>query len=291
MKNLDRPLPANESEGIFHTTTDGTKIFVYTHLPKGEVIASIYIISGITGINHNSEKDLIEALSAGKNRLVVIHPRGTGYSEGKRGDIEDFSNFLDDYAEIINNDLSSGVSSGKMILFGHSMSTAVVLHIAEKTNRIGGAILVNPPFKMKRAKGMSPSLRDYLNYAFHYVFAPHKPIVNMAGTPSLIEDEAERLEAEVRGLDPLLVKYFSLYYMSKTQKMMADMVKKAQKADYPLLLIYGNKDSIVEKSGCDELFAAWKNPRKQYLIVENGPHGKLTVLKGAAKIQEWIPAL
>lgn len=291
MKNLDRPLPAHESEGIFHNTTDGTKIFVYTHLPKGEVIASVYIISGITGINHNSEKDLIEALSAEKDRVVVIHPRGTGYSEGKRGDIEDFSKFLDDYAEIINNDLSSGVSSGKMILFGHSMSTAVVLHIAEKTNRIDGAILVNPPFKMKTAKGMSPSLRDYFNYAFHYAFAPHKPIVNMAGNPSLIEDEAERLEAEARGRDPLLVKYFSLYYMNKTQKMMADMVKKAQKADYPLLLIYGSKDSIVEKSGCDELFAAWKNPRKQYLVVENGPHGKLTVLKAAAKIQEWIPAL
>jgi alpha-beta hydrolase superfamily lysophospholipase len=286
MKNFDRPLPASESEGIFHATSDGTKIFVHTRLPAGDVSASIYVLSGITGINHNSEKDIIEALSGGKNRVVVIHPRGTGYSEGKRGDIKDFSKFLEDYAEIINNDVLSGKYGGKVVLFGHSMSTAVVLHVAEKISSIDGAILVNPPFKMKPAKGMSPSFGEYFKYAFYYAFAPHKPVVNMAGNPALIKDEAERMEAEARGRDPLLVKYFSLYYMNKSRKMMAAMVKKAKKADYPLLLIYGNKDGIVEKSGCDEIFAAWKNPNKQYVIVENGPHGKLTVLKAIAQFKK-----
>ena len=72
---------------------------------------------------------------------------------------------------------------------------------------------------------------------------------------------------------------------------MAAMVNKAKKADYPLLLIYGNKDSIGEKSGCDEIFEAWKNPHKQYVIVENGPHGKLTVHKAIGKIQNWIAGL
>ncbi len=291
MKNFERPLPANESEGTFHATSDGTKIFVHTRLPDGDVSASIYVLSGITGINHRSEKDLIDSLCGGKNRVVVIHPRGTGYSEGKRGDIHDFSKFLADYVEIIHQDVLANGKNGKTILFGHSMSTAVVLHVAEKLSRIDGAVLVNPPFNMKPAKGMSPSTCEYFKYAFYYVFAPHKPVVNMAGNPALIENMAERMEAEARGRDPMLVKYFSLYYMNKSRKMMADMVKKAKKADYPLLLIYGNNDSIVEKSGCDEIFAAWKNPRKQYEIVENGPHGKLTVLKAIDKIQGWISAL
>ena len=185
----------------------------------------------------------------------------------------------------------SGKNPSKVILFGHSMSTAVVLHVAEKISRIDGAILVNPPFKMKPAKGMSPTIGDYFKYALYYVFAPHKPIVNMAGNPALIQDEEERKEAAARALDPLLVKYFSLYHMNQSRKVMAAMVEKAKKADYPLLLIYGNKDSIVEKSGCDEIFTAWKNPRKQYEIIENGPHGKLTVHKAINKIQGWISAL
>lgn len=291
MKNPARPLPANESEGIFHTVSDGTEIFMHTLLPGGDASASVYVLSGITGINHNSEKDVIESLCGGKNRVVVIHPRGTGYSGGKRGDIEDFSRFLDDYVEVINSEVHSGNDGGKLILFGHSMSTAILLHVAEKISSVDGAILVNPPYKMKPATGMSPSIGEYFKYAFYFAFAPHKPIVNMAGNPALIEDEAERTEAEARGRDPLLVKYFSLYYMNSARKMMAAMVKKAKEADYPLLLIYGSKDSIVEKSGCDEIFTAWKNPRKQYEIVENGPHGKLTVHSAMDKIQGWISAL
>lgn len=291
MKNFNRPLPVSASEGVFHTVGDGTKIFVHTHLPECDEYATVYVLSGITGINHNSEKDIIEALSGKKNRVVVIHPRGTGYSEGKRGDIDDFSKFLDDYAEIINNDVLSGKYRGKVILFGHSMSTAAVLHVAEKICSIDGAILVNPPYKMKPAKGMSPAFSEYVKYALYYVFAPHRPVVNMAGNPALIKDKAERAEAAARGRDPLLVKYFSLYYMNKAREMMATMVKKAKKADYPLLLVYGSNDSIVEKSGCDEIFEAWKNSRKQYEIVENGPHGKLTVLKAINKIQDWISAL
>jgi alpha-beta hydrolase superfamily lysophospholipase len=291
MNNLDRPLPVNESEGVFHSTSDGTKIFVHTLLPKGDVYTSIYIISGITGINHNSEEDIIEALAGGKNRVVVIHPRGTGYSEGKRGDIKDFSKFLDDYAEIINNDIISKKYKGKVILFGHSMSTAVVLHVAEKLNNMDGAILVNPPFKIRPAKGMAPTIGEYFKYAFYYAFAPHRPIVNMAGNPALIQDEADRTEAVARGNDPLLVKYFSLYYMNKSRKMMARMGNKAKKADYPLLLVYGSNDSIVEKSGCDEIFASWKSPHKQYEIIENGPHGKLTVHKAINRILGWISAL
>lgn len=291
MKNTGRPLPNNASEGIFHTAGDETKIFVHTYLPDSNMSASIYVLSGITGINHNSEKDIIEALGGGKNRVVVIHPRGTGYSEGKRGDIEDFSKFLDDYAEIINDDLHSGKTVGKVILFGHSMSTAVALHVAERLSRVDGVILVNPPFKMKRSEGMSPSIGEYFKYAFYYVFAPHKPIVNMAGNPALIQDEDGRMEAAARGRDPLLVKYFSLYYMNQSRKLMASMVEKARAARYPLLLIYGDKDSIVDKSGCDEIFAAWKNPRKHFTIIEGGPHGKLTVHKAMDTIQDWISAL
>ncbi len=47
----------------------------------------------------------------------------------------------------------------------------------------------------------------------------------------------------------------------------------AKKAKYPLLLIYGNDESLVDKSGCDEIFSAWLS-MKQYEVVKNGPHGK-----------------
>ncbi|CEG12433.1 hypothetical protein MSIBF_A2280014 [groundwater metagenome] len=62
----------------------------------------------------------------------MIHPRGTGYSEGKRGDILDFSDFIEDYVEIIKGDKSYQDSKQKIILYGHSMSCAVALVGADK---------------------------------------------------------------------------------------------------------------------------------------------------------------
>ena len=107
------------------------------------------------------------------------------------------------------------------------------------------------------------------------------PIVNMAGDPSIIENEADRRESEERNNNPLLVKYFSMHYMSESKKIMDAMINNAQQADYPLLLLYGENDMIVDKAGCDEIYSAWKDQNKNYEIINGGSHGKSTVIKGA----------
>lgn len=288
VKNLERPIPKDNEEGFFITVKDETKIFVYEYVPKSEYKSTIFIISGITGINHKSDKDVIERLSNNENRVVVIHPRGTGYSEGKRGDISDFSDFIGDYVELIKGDKSYQDSKRKRILYGHSMSGAVALVIADKLQNVDGVILINPTYKLKSAKGMTPSIWEYIKYAFYYKFAPHVPIVNMAGDPSIIENEKDKRESELRNNDPLLVKYFSMYYMLESKKIMDAMVEYAKKAEYPLLLLCGKNDMIVDKAGCDQIFEAWKNPNKNYEIINEGSHGKSTVLKGAEIIINWI---
>jgi len=288
MKNPERPIPKDNEEGFFITVKDGTKIFVYEYVPKSEYKSTIFIISGITGINHNNEKDIIEKLSNNENRVVLINPRGTGYSEGKRGDILNFSDFIEDYVEIIKGDKSYQDSKQKIILYGHSMSCAVALVVSGELQEIDGLILINPPYKLKSAKGMSPSVGDCLKYVGYYIFAPHAPIVNMAGDPSIIENEGDRRESEIRNNDPLLVKYFSMHYMLESKKIMDAMVKYARQADYPLLLLYGKNDMIVDKAGCDEIFATWKNPNKNYEIINDGSHGKSTVLKGSEIIINWM---
>jgi alpha-beta hydrolase superfamily lysophospholipase len=116
-------------------------------------------------------------------------------------------------------------------------------------------------------------------------------VVNLSGDQSNIENEADRRESEARNNDPLLVKYFSMRYMLESNKIMDTMVKNAQQADYPLLLLYGENDMIVDKAGCDEIYAAWKGQRKCYEIVKGGSHGKSTVLKGNEIITRWIERL
>lgn len=291
MKNPIRPILIDNDEGYFFEVKDKHKLFIYDYQPNESYNSTIFIISGITGIDHNAEKDIIEQLSNKENRVVVIHPRGTGYSDGVRGDITNFSDFINDYIEIIKSDKDYISNQHEIILFGHSMSTAVLLAIAAKIENVDGAILINPPYLLKKAKGMTPSIGEYVKYAWYYLFDKHEPIVNLAGDPTRIENEADRKESELRVNDPLLVKYFSLYMMTESKKIMDSMIDYSQKADYPLLLIYGLNDNLVDKTGCDLIFNEWKDENKQYSLIVNGSHGKSTVKLSNEIIQKWIKNL
>lgn len=291
IKKLNKPAIVFKDNGSFFKVRDGSQIFIFNYQQKKEYESTLFIISGITGINHNAESDVIELLSNNRNRIVIIHPRGTGYSDGERGDITDFSNFVSDYVEIIKSDKDYHSKQHKIILFGHSMSTAVLLAIANKIENIDGVILINPPYILKRAKGMSPGFRQYLKYGWYYIFKRHKPIVNMVGDPTQIENEDDKNESELRTKDSLLVKYFSMYMMVESRKLIKSMLDISKTADYPLLLIYGEKDNIVEKKGCDMIFDAWKSEKKQYVLIKNGTHGKSTVILSKDTINNWINEL
>jgi alpha-beta hydrolase superfamily lysophospholipase len=76
--------------------------------------------------------------------------------------------------------------------------------------------------------------------------------------------------------------------MTESRKIMGSMIDYSKTANYPLLLIYGEKDNIVDKKGCDMIFNAWKFIEKQYEIIENGTHGKSTVRRSIDIINNWI---
>lgn len=291
MKNLERPDVSSLHEGYFFKVKEGHQLFVYEYQPIKIYHSTVFIISGITGINHNSERELIELLRNGNNRVVTIHPRGTGYSEGTRGDVSDFSDFINDYIEIILSDKDYNSKQHPIILFGHSMSTAVLLAVADKLTDVGGAILVNPTYILKKTKGMSPGIGQYFKFAWYYVFQRRTPIVNMAGNPTMIKNEEDRKDSEARINDPLLVKYFSMYMMTESRKLMNAMIGYSKTANYPLLLIYGENDNIVDKKGCDLLFDSWKSERKQYVLIKDGSHGKSTVLLAKSAIWLWMESV
>jgi len=59
----------------------------------------------------------------------------------------------------------------------------------------------------------------------------------MAGDPTRIENEEDRKESELRINDPFLVKYFSIYMMTESRKLMYSMIDYCKKEKYPLLLV------------------------------------------------------
>ncbi|MBI5021700.1 MAG: hypothetical protein HZB59_09700 [Ignavibacteriales bacterium] len=56
------------------------------------------------------------------------------------------------------------------------------------------------------------------------------------------------------------------------------MIDYSKTAGCPLLLINGEKENIVDKKGWDLIFENWKHEDKRYVLIENGSHGKSTVI-------------
>lgn len=274
--------------GWVHLTRDGCKLFVYDHRPPNGYRATIHYVAGIAGINHRAESAVIAALSRGKNRIVVVHPRGTGLSEGVRGDVESIGVLVDDLVEVITQDEDQDSVRRPLFLFGHSMAMALGLAAAARLEGLAGVIMVNPPHLQKKAKGMSPTFGQYLRYAWYYVVARHRPIVDMAGDPSLIENDEDRSDAEQRRNDPLLVRYFSLHTMMQVRALLRAMPNRCRRAQWPLLLLYGDADPLVDKPGCDLIYDHWKHPDKEYRVIGNGGHGRSTVLRSMGIVGEWI---
>ncbi len=288
VRNPEKPAIENDQNITFFKTIDSLNLCIYDYKPSNDYKATIFIISGITGINHHNEQEIIEILSNNKNRVVIIHPRGTGYSDGKRGDMNQFSKLKEDYITIIKADQDYKLNSHPIILYGHSMSSAITISIADNIENVSGIIIINPPILLKNAKGMSPRWFEYFKYATYLVFAKHTPIVKMAGDPKWVENDEDRKESEQRLNDPLLVKYFSMYMMLESKKCMDSMLETSKKLNIPLLLLYGMEDSIVDKKGCDQLFSNWLSQNKKYECIEQGSHGKSTVILGRKLINDWI---
>jgi pimeloyl-ACP methyl ester carboxylesterase len=275
-------------EDAFFTTRDGLRLHVVKLQPASGASSTAYMAPGITGMNPRMDRDVLNTLAGVDRRVVAVFPRGTGYSEGTRGDIISLTRFVDDFIEGIAQDAPALTPSRRVFIFGHSMSCAVALAAAQALDRVDGIILVNPPYRRKAAPGMTPTWWEYMRYAAYYLFAPHTPIVNMSGDPERISDPRERAEARQRNQDPMLVKYFSLSYMLGVQKLIESMAAQAKAQKVPLLMIYGEQDSVADRRGCEEILAAWSHPDKQLALVPEGPHGKETILKSNETIQHWI---
>ncbi len=79
----------------------------------------------------------------------------------------------------------------------------------------------------------------------------------MAGDPSKMENKEDRSDAEKKANDLLLVKYFSMHYRSGVRKLINATLIYCKLADYPLLLIYGMNDNIVDIYGCVFMYKNW----------------------------------
>jgi alpha-beta hydrolase superfamily lysophospholipase len=259
-------------------------------LPAGELWGVVYFVLGPEIGAGDPYPKLTAALHASGVAAAVLHPRGAGFSEGLRGDIDDYNLLLADLQ--LGLERTQKMFPGRAVfLFGHSAGATLALQVAAKAKTpLAGLILVNPAYKMTYSDGVGPSLGDYVAFAFNAVFRRSALTVDMNRNPEAVRNPADREEGLRMQRDPLVVRYFSMRYMLAQREVMNACAENAAVVDAPLLIVQGAGDALVDPRGNDEILAAAATTDKAKLVAAQGAHGSSAVETVVEELVKWLRA-
>jgi alpha-beta hydrolase superfamily lysophospholipase len=266
----------------------GVRLYSSLQMPAGAPRAVVWFVLGPEIPSGQLYPRLTAALHDAGFATAVLHPRGTGYSEGLRGDLDDYKLFLGDYRQFLSV-LSGRFASTPIFLMGHSAGAAFVLELsASAAHPLGGVILVNPAYKMIYSDGMGPSFWDYLVFGANAVFRPSALIVDMNSNPSAVKNADDRAEALAMQADPVVVRYFSMRYLFAQKEVMDRCAQNIARTTAPLLIVQGAHDALVDPKGIDELFDKARSGDKRRVVAPEGAHGSSAVETLVDPLVQWL---
>lgn len=281
------PLPP-PAHATWRITADGVRLYTSIRLPAGEPVGIVYLVLGPECGAAPPYPALTAALLEAGFAVALLHPRGTGRSDGRRGDVDDVARFVDDHRLGLA-DLRARFGARPLFLLGQSVGAAYALELAAHTDvPPSGLVLVNPAYKLLAAEGMTPTWRDLLTFAVNAVFRPAVPTVDMNRRPSAIRHPEDRAEAEAMQADPLVVRFFSLRLLWGQRRIMRRCPRNAAATSSPLLIVEGARDVLVDPRGTAEILAAAVGTDKALIVASEGGHGASAVETQVRPIVDWL---
>ena len=281
-----RLIAADEKAARYFIAADGLRLYCRFLEPKDAAIGVVLVIPGLGGVRKNDYDELGEALVRRGFCVVVLHARGTGCSEGDRGDIQVFHRILVDFEDMVEW-LWHTYSGRPVFLLGHSFGGALATLLAQRFGgKISGVVVVNPAYK--RAQYVGPAFWKRLMLGANLLFRPAARIVKMGGELRPTLHPEDRREVLSRRNDPGIVMKFSLRYLAGVHNVMVRAGKQAGLIHTPLLMIYGDKDDVLNHASSEEIFAAWKGADKRRVVMQDVGHGVHAVYRAQRIIAGWL---
>ena len=245
------------------TTKDGNRLFEQSwevDNPKGGVVI-------VHGLGEHSGRYAHVAANFNENGYSVYSYDhiGHGQSEGKKAYIESMSDVADDCGQFLDR---TRLKLGKLPLFvlAHSMGGQIFAYLAvRELPKIDGVIFSAPA--LAAGQDISPTLIKVVKVLGRFV--PKLP------TQALEANGISRVQAEVDAYvnDPLV---FSGALPARTgaemMKAMEYVQAGTEKLTYPMLIVHGTADAMVDVEGSMRLHARVSSKDKTLKLFEGGYH-------------------
>lgn len=269
---------ATNKEGYIKVK-DNIQIFykyILTDNPKG----SVFIVHGL-GEHSGRYENVINTLK-GYN-LFLLDLRGHGRSQGKRGHVMDFDEYLDD-VDALKNEVKQFVR-GKSFILGHSMGGLIVLRYAiYKPDGLSGVVSSGP---LLGVNVEVPKVKAILGKVIARVI-PSLSMNNEIDTNKLSHDKAS---VEAYNNDPFVHTKISARWYVEMVKAMQDTNSNAHKLNLPCLIMHGSEDALTNPKSSREFFEKASSKDKTYKLYDGFYHeifNEIDKQKPLSDMLEWI---
>ncbi|MDA3952750.1 MAG: lysophospholipase [Bacteroidales bacterium] len=238
-----------------YSSFDGMKLSGYIWEPKENPKAIINLVHGFG--EYSERYDQWAMRFTDKGFLVhAIDYRGHGKSEGKRGHISNFEEFLNDIDVIVKGSKKLYPELPQYI-YGHSLGGNIVTnYILKRNNDFKGAIISSPWYKLS----FNPSafmlfLARIMNKVYPKFTQKSKLELNaLTHDKKVVDDYLE---------DPLVHEKISTRMFFEIYKSGDWILENAKKINLPVLIQHGNSDKITSYKASKEFAEKAKELNKE----------------------------
>lgn len=265
----------------YFITFDNLKLF-YRYLSTKKPSASLVFVHGL-GEHSGRYEDVIRRFSGTGYSIFAFDLRGHGRSQGKRGHIMSFGEYLKDLKYFM--DIVANLSDrNKIFLIGHSMGGLIVIRYSQEHSGVSGLIMSSPLLKIKV---QVPRLKSAVGRAVSKVL-PWLSMTNEVD-PSFLSHDPSVVQAYIE--DPLVHAKVSARWFTETVDSMNKSFDFAHKITIPCLFLHAGDDRLADPEGTKSLFPLVSSKDKQMKVYEGFYHelfnerGKEQVF---SDIESWL---
>lgn len=206
---------------------------------------------------------VVEALTGAGYECHTLDLRGHGQSEGVRGHVRDFEDYLNDVDDLLSTLADSPIPR---ILFGHSLGGLIAMAYVLRSPKAFRSLAVSSPF-LNPAMPV-PKVQEMLALAASHL-APTL-LTDSPLDPRGISRDPAVVEAYMA--DPLVFKTFNARWFFEIRKGQEQVLEQAGKIELPVLMLLGGADPIADPERSRQVFERLGSADKRLEVYDGFLH-------------------
>ena len=276
------PASSNYSEEKFEGER-GNAIYYRSWKPTGKAKAVVVITHG-QGDHSGRHLHTAEHLSGKGFAVWAADLRGHGKSDGKRGHVDSFDDYLADTYRVIEKAKQENPLV-KAFLFGHSLGGLIVLDYAEKMSGTISGVIASAP--LLRLKMKVPPWK----IALGKILSSLTPTLSMKTglDPNLLSHDQQVVNDYIN--DPLVHGVATTRFYTELMRAANETQTDGKKLTLPCLVMVGSGDGIVDSSATQEFFRTIASTDKTLKVYDGLYHELLNEPQKESMLSEmsgWI---